>query len=108
MTNLHGDRELASRAARIFATQTPRLMRELKQGISERDSTKVVKYAHTLKGSLCNFTASGPTLVAGEMEKAGAEADYDRLSALLPELDREIDLLMIQLDELLLLSPARE
>ncbi|HXI13469.1 MAG TPA: ATP-binding protein [Thermoanaerobaculia bacterium] len=101
MANLHGDRELASRAAKIFASQTPRLLLELQRGTAAKDSALVVRYAHTLKGSLCNFTESGPTLIAAEIEQAGANGDFDRVAALSQELDREINLLLIQLADLL-------
>ena len=84
----------------IFEGETDGLLRQIAQAIERRDPSSIAKTAHTLKGSIGNFTDTEPYKTAKKLEHdalqnklAAAEADFARLSTEVHRLRNELQTL---------------
>jgi PAS domain S-box-containing protein len=92
-----GNRELLRQLIRIFLDHTPGLMTQLREAVAQGHAKPVEEIAHSIKGSIANFSASPAVEAAKHVEQIGrsgdlrgAEEAYDRLRQ---ELDRLTDAL---------------
>jgi DNA-binding response OmpR family regulator len=91
LEGLGKDSSLARRLIDLFLEDSTRLLDDVRRAIASRDAEELRRAAHTLKGSVCNFPASVATNLAQQMERIGAEGDFDAAQDLLPSLRAEID-----------------
>jgi len=82
-----GDRQFLVEIIELFEAETNDLMRQVALAIERRDASVAAKTAHTLKGSIGNFTDAEPYKAAKKLEQdavqnnfSAAEADFARLS----------------------------
>jgi HPt (histidine-containing phosphotransfer) domain-containing protein len=97
ITRLGGDEELARQLVTLFIEECPRMMAQVRESVAEGTPDLVRRAAHAFKGSVSNFTAEGPTVTAFALENIGREARLDDASVLLAQLEREVEILMMQL-----------
>ncbi len=104
VARLGGDREFAAECADLFSEELPALLGSLREGLRLASADQVNRIAHALKGAASNFCVSGPTTVAGEIERLAGDGRLEDADRLLPALERELDQL---LDTLRALRPGR-
>ena len=72
-----GDEELLEQLCSIFMEETPKLLMEIRESISQRDPSKLQRAAHTLKGSASVFCHAHATSAALALENLGRESNFD-------------------------------
>jgi PAS domain S-box-containing protein len=92
-----GDRDLLVEIIGLFEGETDGLLRQVVEAIESRDASTIAKTAHTLKGSIGNFTDAEPYKAAKRLEQdalqnnfSAAEADFARLSTEVRRLRNEL------------------
>ena len=70
-----GDVELLSEMVELFLDDCPRLLSQIRESIVHRDSEILERSAHTLKGSVGNFSAAPAFEAAYRLEKMGRDGD---------------------------------
>jgi signal transduction histidine kinase/CheY-like chemotaxis protein len=85
-----GNMKLLARVRAAFAEQTPRLLQGIRDAIGSRDASAISRNAHTIKGAVSNFGATGAVNAASEVERAGKEEAIDRAAELLPILEAKL------------------
>jgi two-component system sensor histidine kinase/response regulator len=68
LKRMDGDVELLKTLAALFLSESPQRMSEIRQAISERDGSKLMRSAHTFKGSVANFGATEAVEAAQRLE----------------------------------------
>jgi two-component system sensor histidine kinase/response regulator len=95
-----GDRELLAELVALFQKEYPQLRQEMQDAIANQDGRALERVAHTLKGSVSNFSASGACVTAQELEILARNGNLDRAGAVCGALDEEIERLQQALDEM--------
>ena len=93
------DNKIASKIIKIFREDTPKQINALRESIERGEVDKVSWYAHKIKGSSSNMGGIALSSVASEMEIAGNEGNIDKITALMPEIEKQYELLIEQLKE---------
>jgi len=81
-----GNPALLARLRDAFARQTPELMAAIRDALASADQERVVRNAHTLKGSLSYFEGDAAKL-ARELELAAREGELQKAASMLPDLE---------------------
>jgi PAS domain S-box-containing protein len=71
-------------------TEIPQLMDTIRTAVASRDAAQLRLAAHTLKGTVQYFGASGVVQLAGQLEAMGKEADLQQAPTCLAALEAEI------------------
>ena len=95
--DLGDDDEMVRDLCRMFLKDTPALMLEIGRALEAGELQTVQRTAHRLKGSVGVFHAPEVFSVAHQMETAGARADQAAARAVLEELERAVDAMVVQL-----------
>jgi CheY-like chemotaxis protein len=95
-----GDRDLLAELVALFQNEYPRLRQEMQDALTHQDSRALERVAHTLKGSVSNFSAGAACLTAQELEILARNGDLDRAGAVCSALDEEIERLQQALEEI--------
>src|ERR1044071_5759624 len=66
-----GDEELLAEIARLFLEDYPRMVADIRDAIAAGDALGLEHAAHSLKGSVANFSADPARDAAFELEKIG-------------------------------------
>jgi CheY-like chemotaxis protein/HPt (histidine-containing phosphotransfer) domain-containing protein len=90
---LMGDANLVKEILAGFLNDMPKQLQSLKRCIDRRDAGSAGKQAHAIKGAAANTGGMALSAVAGKMEKAGQAGQMEEIAALMPELERQFDLL---------------
>ncbi|MFA0823230.1 MAG: PAS domain S-box protein [Methanomethylovorans sp.] len=93
------DEKIGSKIIRIFLEDTPKQINALRESIERGEVDKVSWYAHKIKGSSSNMGGIALSSVAAEMEIAGNEGKIEKITALMPEVEKQYELLIEQLKE---------
>ena len=72
---LDGDMDLFRELADLFIEDSEKLLGSIKEAIDEKDQEKLRKYAHTIKGSVSNFSAPEAYDAAFSLESMGRSGD---------------------------------
>ena len=91
LERLDGNAELLGEMAELFLQQYPKLLDELRGALASRDSKRLGRSAHTLKGSLGNFTSGAAFKSAERLEKLGRDRDFASAEEALNNLAEEIE-----------------
>ncbi|WP_406656651.1 response regulator [Methanolobus sp. ZRKC2] len=91
------DESLARRLISIFLEDTPKQVKSLRECIENGKTDKVSWYAHRIKGSSASIGGMALSTVAAELDKAGKENRLDEIALILPELEKQYDLLVQEL-----------
>jgi CheY-like chemotaxis protein len=87
---LGGDRVLFDEIARLFGTESSRLLASLRTAVDSRDATAVARAAHAIKGTVANFVAKPAWSKAAALEVAGKSGCLDGVPALADALEAEV------------------
>ncbi len=90
MERVGGDTELLVELIDLFSSDCPRLMSEIHDAIERNDKQALEYVAHTLKGSVGNFSATNAFEAAFRLEKMGREGDTTHAQEAYAVLEREI------------------
>ena len=91
---------LARELIGIFFEDTPKQVYALRESIERRDAEKIHRFAHKIKGASANIGGMALSKVAAEMEEAGKNSQVDKVASIVPELEKQYDLLASQLRDL--------
>lgn len=97
LARLRGDLNLFRKLSQMFAEDQRKLLLEADKAIREKNAEMLERTAHTLKGMAANFDAKQVGLQAAQLEQLGRDKDFTQAHALLPELQREIGVLLAAL-----------
>jgi len=73
----------------LFTKEAVQHLSNLRAGVERRDATLVERSAHTLKGSSGNLGAEGLSRLAAQLQTLARTPDWDRIAALVGDLERE-------------------
>ncbi|MCX6564127.1 MAG: PAS domain S-box protein [Candidatus Aminicenantes bacterium] len=96
---LMGDEDLLREIIAVFLEDMPKQLQALKKHIDQLDAGSAGNQAHTIKGSAANVGGMALSAAAGEMEKAGKTGRPEEIAALMPELERQFNLLRTKMRE---------
>jgi two-component system, sensor histidine kinase and response regulator len=82
-----GDEELLREIARLFLSEYPALIQEIRSAIDSGDAHMLERSAHSLKGSVANFEACAAVAAAYRLEIIGRSKQLDQACAALAELE---------------------
>ena len=91
VTRFDGDEPLARELVALFLVECPRMMAAVRDGVQNSTADDVRRAAHTLKGSMSNFTDLAPVTTAFALEQHGAAGRLADAAATLPQLEREME-----------------
>lgn len=97
VSRMLGDERLAREIISVFLDDIPNKIVTLKQALENRDASDVRDNAHAIKGAAMNTSALALKDIAYLMEEAGEAADIDKAITLMPEMEKQFDLLKITL-----------
>jgi CheY-like chemotaxis protein len=100
LERVEGDVALLGDMAAMFLQECPKHLSDIRQAVANRDSAALQTSAHTLKGSVSNFTAHKAAQAALQLEMMGRDGDLTRSEPALFELENEIERLKPALEGL--------
>lgn len=100
LEGVDGDRRLLRELIRVFLADCPQRLAEIKEAVRRGDAEALRRAAHTLKGSVGNFTAKKPFEVSQRLEAMGTDGDLDTAGDACATLERELTLLNVELRKL--------
>jgi signal transduction histidine kinase/DNA-binding NarL/FixJ family response regulator len=87
-----GDEAILREVADAFVTSAPTMLQALSDSLAARDSERLRRAAHTLRGSIGYFTKEGAYPIAGDLETLARNSRLDEAHPLLHTLARETDM----------------
>jgi HPt (histidine-containing phosphotransfer) domain-containing protein len=106
LTRVGGDRELLGELAEIFLESCPAYLANIRKALEQEDVQALSLAAHALKGSVGNFTKSGPFETARALEHLGRQGTMAGAGELFQQLEKEIISLQPALESLRLEAAA--
>jgi len=104
LQRIDGDRAFLSELVAIFRVEYPGQIQNAQEAIARKDAAGVERAGHTLKGALGNLSATGASVVAGELETMGRSGNLALAGAKLMEVENEVHRALETLDALSLES----
>jgi len=102
LKRVEGDRQLLGEMAILFLQDSAKLLADLQAALVHQDAKALAYAAHTLKGSVGNFSAPEVFNAAASLEKLARNGDLSQAPAMLTTLEHELTRLQ---SALTLLSP---
>jgi PAS domain S-box-containing protein len=96
---LSGDEESVEEIIAGFLEDVPLQIATLKKFIAEGDARRSGRQGHSIKGAAANTRCMALSAVASDIESAGMGGRLDELAALMPELERQFELVQIPMRE---------
>jgi PAS domain S-box-containing protein len=93
LDRLMGDAALAKEVIALFLEDIPKQARVLKEMLEKGDGAGATRQSHTIKGASANVGGKALSGVAWEMEAAGRAGELEKLAALMPEMERQFEIL---------------
>ena len=90
LARVEGDRELLVELIDLFLSELPHALSELQRGAAQRDAKAIERAAHTLRGSVANFSARAAVEAALSVELLGRDGDLDGMGPALAALEHEL------------------
>ena len=90
MEKVYGDKDLLAELIDMFLEISPSMVEAVDQSIKAFDSKKLYEAAHSLKGSIGNFSTAGPFQVAFELETMGRVGDFSDVQNVFAKLKTEM------------------
>ena len=97
LDRLMGDEEVANEIFAEFLEDVSHKLTTMKEDLDNNDASPLLRQVHTLKGAAANVGAEAIQEVACQIEVAGQSEDMDKAGSLIPELERQLEMLK-QLD----------
>jgi len=88
---LDGDMELFRELAELFIEDSQKLLNAINDAIESKDAEKLRKYAHTIKGSVSNFSAQEAYDTAYDLETIGRNGELQKASEVYTLLQEKIE-----------------
>ena len=95
-----GNRPLLRELIRLYLADSPKRLAEIKEAVRLGDAAALRRAAHTLKGSIGNFTTKTPFEVSQRLEAMGTEGPLNTAGEACATLERELTLLNAELRRL--------
>jgi PAS domain S-box-containing protein len=95
-----GREDVLRQVVHLFLEDAPRYVSQIRDGASRSDAQALHRAAHALKGSCLTLGARAVEKAALEIEVLGRSGDVDRAREALPALEREVERLGRDLEEL--------
>jgi HPt (histidine-containing phosphotransfer) domain-containing protein len=92
---LGGDEELARQLVALFIDECARMQDAVRESIAGGSADAVRRAAHAFKGSVSNFTDGGAMAAAFALEQMGRDDELENAPAVLAQLDREVEALLL-------------
>jgi len=108
LAGVDGNRRLLRDLVRLFLTDCPQRLAEIKEAIRRGDDRALGAAAHALKGSVGNFAAKKAFAAAQRLEALGRERDLATASNAFVTLESELTLLTEELRKLTMNSSTRK
>ncbi|MDY6986575.1 MAG: Hpt domain-containing protein [Thermodesulfobacteriota bacterium] len=89
-----GDQDLLKEIAQLLVQQLPNQIKQIQEGIDSNNAQAVLEAAHSLKGSVGNFSARRAYDAAYRLEQMGREGGLTGAGAALVDLRQELDALL--------------
>ena len=93
VARLLGDEDLTDSIIAGFLKDIPQQIHELKEHLDRGDTGEAGGRAHTIKGASANVGGMALSAAASKVEKAGNAGQMEKITVLIPELERQFDLL---------------
>jgi HPt (histidine-containing phosphotransfer) domain-containing protein len=106
LERLDGDTELLGELVGLFLEECPRLFEDIRSAVGANDSQRLLRAAHTLKGSVSNFCAPRAVETAQALEAAGRAGDLARAPELTAQLEHILGQLTAELSQLIQAAPV--
>jgi HPt (histidine-containing phosphotransfer) domain-containing protein len=90
VSQLGGDDLFARELVALFLAECPRMMAAVRDGVQNGAAGDVRRAAHSLKGSMSNFTGRAPVTTAFALEQQGATGQLADAAATLAQLELEV------------------
>ena len=90
LARVDGDAELMANLIEIFFVESGPMMEAIRAAVASRDTGKLEKSAHRLKGSVSVFGARTVSATAFELEKMGRGGDLTNVAEFLEQLEQQI------------------
>jgi two-component system sensor histidine kinase/response regulator len=100
LERVEGDRELLSSLIRIFESEAPVMLYEVRKALAARDEKALERAVHTFKGCLGNLAAPAALEATGQLEAICRAGNFTAAEIAFPALEREIERLVPALEEL--------
>jgi two-component system, sensor histidine kinase and response regulator len=88
---LDGDFDLFKELAQLFLSDSPKLISAIEEAINNKNTEKIGKSSHTIKGAVANFSAEKAFNAALELEKIGKNRELDKVDGAFKKLSTEIE-----------------
>ncbi len=88
---LDGDFDLFKELAQLFLSDSPKLISAIEEAIKNRNSEKIGKSSHTIKGAVANFSAEKAFNAALELEKIGKNQELEKAEVAFNKLMAEVE-----------------
>jgi HPt (histidine-containing phosphotransfer) domain-containing protein len=92
MKRLMDDEGLARKVVAVFVDDMPKRIKALKRALFALDRENIELHSHSIKGAAENTGVDRLGNVAVEIEEAGKTGDFDAVSNLIPELEKQYDI----------------
>jgi two-component system sensor histidine kinase/response regulator len=91
LQSVDGDQDLLVDLFEAFQQDYPKQLTELRDAIGAGDAERMAQVAHSLKGAVGYFGAQTIHALAYRLETMGRQAELEGASAILPQLERELE-----------------
>ncbi len=102
-----GDRRALGKLARLFLSDSPRLMARIRRAARSGEAHALQGAAHALKGAVSNFAAASATEAALRLQRMGEAGDLEGAPRACDALERELGRVGVALEKLLASPKAR-
>jgi two-component system sensor histidine kinase/response regulator len=100
MDRIGGDLEFLSELTEVFRQVYPEQLTAARKAVADRNGAALNKSGHALRGALANLSAADPAALAASIELIGATGDPSTASALIDQLERDIQTVLLSLESL--------
>lgn len=88
-----GDEDLVREVIEVFLSDIPNKINAMKQALDKREASQVRDQAHAVKGAAMNVSALALRETAFQMEQAGESEDMEKAISLMPEMEKQFEIL---------------
>ncbi|MGB8541731.1 MAG: response regulator [Candidatus Acidiferrales bacterium] len=101
-----GDKETLEELARLFISECPKLMQEVRQSLAGADALALQRVAHSLQGSSASLGASGIARAAEELQKLARSGHWIAAQAVFADMETQVARLYSEISILLQTVPC--
>ncbi|MCR9230482.1 Hpt domain-containing protein [Gimesia chilikensis] len=94
------DVEFLTELIDLFVALAPEQMQDIRQAIDSNDAGLLAEVAHAYKGTVGNYTQTGPYPLLQSLENDGKSADLQASQSKFQTLEQEINALLTELETL--------